>query len=336
MDLSTNYMGLKLKSPIIIGSSNLTTEPKMLKKLEEAGAGAVVYKSLFEEQLHLENLHLSETMNEFEGRHSEMSTIFPEMIHGGPTEYLAGLKKAKEAVNIPVIASLNAVYDESWIKFAKIIENAGIDGIELNLYTVPKDMDTGAIDIIDWQIDILKKIRKELNIPIAIKLSPYYSNPLNLIKKMDDAGADAFVLFNRFFQPDINIDTEELIFPRNLSSDGDYRLALRFMGLLYNQIDAKLCGSRGVYDGADMIKMLLAGADSVQVVSTVIKNGPGQVKLMLDQMSSWMEKKKYNSIADFQGKLSKQKINDDFAYHRAQYIDIVMNYKDLFKKYPFV
>lgn len=336
MDLSTRYMGIELKSPVIIGSSNLTTEPKMLKKLEAAGAGAVVYKSLFEEQLHLENLHLSETIGEFEHRHPEMASVFPEVVHGGPTEYLTGLKKAKEAVSIPVIASLNAVYDESWITFAKKIEEAGIDGIELNLYTVPKDMDSGAIEIIDWQIDILKKIRKAIQIPIAVKLSPYYSNPLHLIKKMDDVGADAFVLFNRFFQPDIDIDKEELIFPKNLSGEGDYRLALRFMGLLYKQIDADLCGSRGIYDGADMIRMMLAGADTVQVVSSVIKNGPAQVQLMLDQLKQWMEGKGYNSLEDFRGKLSKSRINDDFAYHRAQYIDIVMNYKDLFKKYPFV
>jgi dihydroorotate dehydrogenase (fumarate) len=335
MNLKANYMGLELDSPIIVGSSNLTTKIANLKKYQEAGAGAVVFKSLFEEQLHLENLQLSQTKDEYENRHMEMETIFPNLDHGGPKEYLASIKAAIKSVDIPVIASLNSVYDESWVDFAKQIEAAGAQALELNFYHLPTEFDTSPNDIINLQIDTVKNIKAELKIPIAVKLSPYYSNPLHLIQRLDDAGADAFVLFNKFFQPDINIETEELVIKHSLTSEGDYQLTLRFLGLLFNKINASLCGTRGVYNGEDMIKMMLAGADTVQVVSTVVKNGPSQINLMLNQLKSWMKAKDYKSFDDFKGKLSQEKVDDEFAYQRAQYIDILMNYKDIFKRYPF-
>lgn len=335
MKLTTNYMGLELNSPIIVGSSNLTTKIVNLKKYQDAGAGAVVYKSLFEEQLHLENLQLSDTKAEYENRHPEMESIFPDLDHGGPKEYLAELKAAIKSVNIPIIASINAVYNESWIDYAKEIEKAGAQALELNFYHLPTEFDTSPNDIINLHIDTLSNIKSELKIPVAVKLSPYYSNPLHLIQRLDEAGANAFVLFNKFFQPDINIESEELLIKHQLTSEGDYQLTLRFLGLLYNQINANLCGSRGVYNAEDMIKMMLVGADTVQIVSTLIKNGPSQINLMLNQLNDWMKSKDYKTFEDFKGKLSKDKINDEFAYQRAQYIDILMNYKDIFRKYPF-
>lgn len=335
MDLKTKYMGVELDSPIIVGSSNLTTKVENLKKYEGAGAGAVVFKSLFEEQLHLENLQFAETTSEFENRHHEMDSVFPNLDHAGPKEYLHELKKAINAVNIPVFASLNAVYDESWIDFAKEIEKVGAAGIEINLYHLPTEFETSPGDISNLQIAIVEKIKEAVKIPIGIKLSPYYSNPLYLVQRLDEAGANGINLFNKFFQPDIDIESEELLTSHQLTAKGDYQLTLRFLALLHGHIDADLSGSRGVYDGEDMIKFFLAGADSVQIVSTLIKNGPNQISLMLDQLTAWMKKKGYKSLNDFKGKLSSKNVKDDFAYKRAQYIDILLNYKNIIKKYPF-
>ena len=336
MDLRTTFMGIELKNPIIVGACNLVTDLKNLKRLEEAGASAIVYKSLFEEQLHLENLMMSEAMGEFDGRHSEVNSMFPGFDHAGPKEYLMNLKKAKSSLNIPLFASLNAVYEESWIDYAKQIEAAGIDGIELNLYSMPSDMDAGANFMIESQIKIVEGIRSAVKIPVAVKLSPFYSNPIALINKMDHMGADAFVLFNRLFQPDIDLDKEELHFPYNLSAEGDYRLAMRFAGLLHGNIKANICSSGGVFTGQDVAKMLLAGADSVQVVSTLYVNGIGQISVILDQLKNWMNSKGYKSINDFKGKLAKKNIKDSFAYNRAQYIDIIMNSDEIFNKYPMI
>jgi len=336
MDLSTTYMGIELKNPIIIGASNLVTNTKYLEKIQRAGASALVYRSLFEEQLHLENLEFSESNLEFQDRNSEASSFMPKFEHAGPREYLALLKNAKSILEIPLFASLNAVYEESWVSYAQRIEDIGVDGIELNFYSVPNEMDSGAFEVIDWQIEILQKIRKAVDIPIAVKLSPYYSNPLQLIRRMEDAGAEAFVLFNRFFQPDIDLEKEALVFPYNLSSENDYRLSMRFAGLLYGNLNASICGSNGIFTGYDVAKLILAGANATQVVSTLYKNGIGQIDLIINQLKSFMESKGYEKLDDFRGKLSKNNINDPFAYNRAQYIDILINSRDIYKKYPLV
>lgn len=336
MDIRASYMGIELKNPIIIGACNLVDKPENLLKLQEAGASAIVYRSLFEEQLHLENLEFGNIMQEYNERSSEVGSMHSDFRHAGPKEYILKLMNAKKILEIPLFASLNAVYDKSWIDYAKKIEDAGVDGIELNLYTLPSQLDSANSTVVDWQIDILKKIREAVKIPLAVKLSPYYSNPMDIIRKMDYAGADAFVLFNRFFQPDIDLAKEELIFPYNLSNENDYRLSMRFAGLLHKNIDANICSSNGIFSGFDVAKMILAGADVVQIVSTIYKNGFGQISLILSQLQSFMDSKGYNKIDDFKGKLSKANINDPFAYNRAQYIDILMNSNDIFKKYPMI
>ncbi len=336
MDLGTTYMGIALKNPVIFGACSLSSNLKNLEKIQRAGAAAVVYRSLFEEQLHLENLEISEAAGEFGNRMQEASGFMPSFEHAGPREYLMQLKEAKSVLEIPLFASLNAIYEESWIDYARRIEDIGVDGIELNFYSVPSEMDSGAFEALDWQIEILTKIRKVVEIPIAVKLSPYYSNPLQIIARMEAAGAEAFVLFNRFFQPDIDLEKEELVFPYNLSGENDYRLAMRFAGLLYGNIDASVCASNGIYTGYDVAKVILAGADAVQVVSTIYKNGIGQINLIINQLKSFMESKSYDKLDDFRGKMSKSRINDPFAYNRAQYIDILMNTRDIYKKYPLV
>ncbi|MBT7828190.1 MAG: dihydroorotate dehydrogenase-like protein [Bacteroidetes bacterium] len=333
MELKTTYMGIELKNPLIVGASNLVTDHETLKELENAGAAAIVYKSLFEEQIQIEELEFEEEMAEYNERHAEMINLFPSMKHAGPKEHLMNLNKAKEILNIPLIASLNCVYEDTWIDYVEKIQETGVDGIELNFYAVPKDLDTEGHSIETAQINMLKKIKEKIKIPFSVKLSPFYSNPLNVISKMDEVGVGAFVLFNKLFQPDFNIENNELVFPYNLSNPDDNRLALRYAGLLYNQINANICSNTGVYTGKDAIKMILAGADSVQIVSTLYKNKVTYIKTMLEEIEAYMQSKNYYKLDDFKGKLSKKSINDPYAYKRAQYVDILMKSDHIFKKY---
>lgn len=334
MDLSTTYLGLKLKNPIIIGASNAVTDLGFLKKLEEAGAAAIVYKSLFEEQIQLENLEHYHAQEDYGTRHAEMSSMLPVMEDAGPEEFLFNLAKAKQSINIPLIASLNAVYDDTWYEYAKKIEAAGVDAIELNFYAVPREFDIDDNSILLEQLDTLEGVKKAVKIPVSVKLSPFYTNPLYCISELDKKGADGFVLFNRLFQPDIDIDKEALQYPYLLSNEEDNRLPLRFAGLLYKNIKGSICSNTGIFTGRDVVKMLLAGADCVQVVSSIYKHGPKQVTKMLQEMEEWMDSKKYNSVGQFKGKLSKVNIKDPYAYQRAQYVDILMRSSEIFKKYP--
>jgi dihydroorotate dehydrogenase (fumarate) len=334
-NLKTRYMGLELKNPIIVGASNLVTNIDNLKKMEEKGAAAVVYKTLFEEQITLENLEMYELKTEYEERNAEMITLFPNSKTGpqDPQEHLLNLRKAKEAVSIPVLASLNAIVDETWVGYAKMIEQTGVNGIELNFYTLPEKMDEVNDDIERNQVKIFQNVKAAVKIPVSVKLSPFYTNPLRLISSLDKAKADGLVLFNRLFQPDINTQTERHVFPYNLSSSDDHRLPLRFAGLLYGNINASVCANSGILNGHDVIKMLLAGADSVEVVSALYKNGIDIIAVMIKELEEWMESKGYDTIESFRGKLSRKNTASELPYHRAQYIDFMMGTSEILKKY---
>lgn len=334
--LKTTFMGLELKNPIIAGASNLVTSVDNLKKIEDGGAAAIVYKSLFEEQIQLESFEFEEEMREYNERHAEMTSLFPNLEHAGPQEHLMNLSKAKEAVGIPVIASLNCVYQDTWLEYAKLIEQTGVDGIELNFYAVARDFNLDDKTIVQEQIESMEEVISAVKIPVAIKLSPFYSNPLYVISQMDSAGVDGFVLFNKLFQPDIDIEKEENYYPYNISHEEDNRLALRYAGLLHGNINGNICANSGIYEGKDVIKMLLAGADAVQVVSTLYKNGLNYTSKMIKDIEAWMKVKGYNSIEDFKGKLSRKNTKDPFAYKRAQYVDILMKSEQIFKKYPVI
>lgn len=335
MDLSTKYLGLELKNPIIVGASNLVTDISMLKKLEAAGASAIVYKSLFEEQIQLENLEMDQDMTDYDNRNAEMTSLYPADLYGsGPEEFIMNFEDAKNALNIPLIASLNCVEYDTWAEYAQKLEAAGADALELNFYNNPKDFEIDGRSILSEELDVIEGIKKVVKIPVSIKLSPFYTNPLYTIKEMDMRGANGFVLFNRLFQPDINIQNEAMHFPYNLSMEHDSRLPLRYTGLLYDNIDANICSNRGIFTGGDVVKMILAGANAVQVVSTLYKHGPQQITKMLEDIEIWMANKMYNSLDDFRGNLSKKNIDDPFAYRRAQYVDILMKSGEIFKKYP--
>ncbi len=333
-DLTTKYAGLTLKNPVIAGASNLVTDPDVVKKLEDAGVAAIVYKSLFEEQIQLESYQMEEEMSRYDDLHAEMTSLFPDIEHAGPSEHLHQVEKLKKSVGIPVIASVNAVYEPTWGEYAQKLEETGADALEVNFFAVPKDAAKAEEDIVKEQLDVLSKIKSKVSIPVTVKLSPFYTNILKVVSDMDRAGADGFVLFNRLFQPDINIETETMAFPYNLTHPEENRLALRFMGLLYGQVKAGLCANGGIFDGKDVIKMILAGADAVQVVSTLYKNKPAHVGTMLKDIEQWMNGKDYGSLDDFRGKLSRKNINDPFAYKRAQYVDILLKSDEMNKLFP--
>ncbi|TYB31857.1 MAG: dihydroorotate dehydrogenase-like protein [Candidatus Mcinerneyibacterium aminivorans] len=335
-DLSTKYMGINLKNPIIVGASSLTADLKTIKKIEESNAGAIVIKSLFEEQIQLERYKFDEELNKNNERYAEMTTLNPPLEHAGPKEHLMWVKKTVESIDIPVIASLNAVNYETWIEYSIELEKTGVNGLELNFYSIPKSFNLTGKEIENQQLKILNDIKKKVTIPVSVKLSSSYSNMLNIIKKMDNIGVNGFVLFNRFFQPDIDVYKEKHIFPFNLSRENDYRMSLRFAGLLYNRISADICSSRGIFGGYDIIKLLLSGSTCVQIVSALYKKDIKYINEMRKDINSWMEEKNYKKIEEFRGKLSNDEVDDKYTYKRAQYVDLLMNPEKLDVKEPLV
>lgn len=334
-ELRSSYMGFELKNPVIVGACNLTTDSANLLKIQEAGAAAIVYKSLFEEQLHLENLEQHERLTEYTDRNAEMVTLFPSGIVNDsyPRQHIENLRKAKEILSIPVIASLNAVSDETWIEYSKEIEKTGVDGLELNFYTTPEKFYNVTGDIEKRQVETFRKVRSAVSIPVSVKLSPYYSNPLGFISDLDHSGVDGLVLFNRLFQPDIDIITEEHVYPYNLSNAEDSRLPLRFAGLLFNNITASLCTNSGIFSGYDVVRMILAGAYCVQVVSTLYLNQISVIESMLKELTEWMDSKGYKTIESFRGKLSKERSTDPVVYYRSQYMNFELSTSAIMKKY---
>lgn len=324
-------MGIELKNPIILGASTMSSKLDVLKKAEEQGIAAIVYKSLFEEQIQLERLQLDEKLTEFNDIHAEMLTTHPHIEYLGYDEHLINLRRVKESLSIPVIASLNAINEDTWIKYAKLISETGVDGIELNFYHNLSDFDKEAKDIEDEQISILKQIKQNVSIPVSLKLSMNYTNVLNFIKKMDMAGADAFVLFNSFFQPNIDIMKERHVKSLHFSKKGDYKQSLRYSGLLFDNINADICSSHGVYSGEDMIRLILSGSSCVQVVSAIFKNGLTQIDAMQKELEAWMDIRDYKSVDEFKGKLSNKKLgNNSLVYKRAQYVDLLISSANIF------
>ena len=330
--LKTKYMGIELKNPIIIGASNLSDNIENAVEIENAGAAAIVYKSLFEEQIELEKLQISEQIEEYSERHAEMVNIFPGIKNIGPQEHLFKLKKLRQALKIPLIASVNAVSKGNWIDFAKKIESTGVDGIELNFYSVPSDINKTGTDIEKVQVDILKSIKNNISIPCSVKLSFFYSNALNVISSMDKSGADGFVLFNKLFQPEIDVESVKYEYPHTYTCEHESKMPMRWTGLAYGNISADICSSTGIYTGKDVVKMILSGATCTQSVSAIYKYGASHISSMLNEINSWMDKNGFKEISDFRGKLSKKNLKDPYFYERAQYIDILLKNETIIKK----
>ncbi|TVQ93537.1 MAG: dihydroorotate dehydrogenase-like protein [Bacteroidetes bacterium] len=332
--LKTTYMGIELKNPLIIGACNLTLDVDVAKRMEDAGAAAIVFKSLFEEQINLESLQMEEDLAEYAERNAEMVSLFPSLEHAGPQEHLDKLSELKASLDIPVIGSLNCVNHPTWVHYAKEVEKTGVDALELNFYANPRDKNQSAETIEKEQLDILKEVKSNVKIPVSVKLSFFYTNPLQIINQMDKLGVDGFVLFNRLFQPDIDTDKQDMYSPFNLSSAGDYKLPLRYAGLLYKQIKGDICSNTGILNGEDLVRVIMAGARVAQVVSAIYKNKIPYIADMIAVLEQWMEQNNYQSLDDFRGKVSKLNTRDPYAYRRAQYVDLLMKPVEVMKRYP--
>jgi dihydroorotate dehydrogenase (fumarate) len=325
MDLRTRYLGMQLRTPLVASASPLSHEISGIRALEDAGASAVVLYSLFEEQLHKEALELELHLNAGTESFAESITYFPHSseFHTGPEEYLNHIRKAKAAVHIPIIASLNGATLGGWAKYAKQIEQAGADAIECNLYSIPTNTEISGSDIETNYTDILREIKTSVQIPVAAKLSPFFSNLANMAKRFDQMGTDGLVLFNRFYQPDI--DLEELEIKPNvlLSTTQDLRLPLTWIGILYGRIRANLAATSGVHGPEDVIKLLMVGADVTMLCSVLLRSGIGQLRHIEEGVLEWMEEHEYESVQQMQGSMSQLRCADPGAFERAQYMRAV-------------
>ena len=325
-DLSTTYMGMRLSSPVIVGACALSKRVDNIKAAEDAGAGALVIKSLFEEQLQSEALQLDAALAEYENMIAESIRFHPSLEHGGTAEHLMWMERARKAVKMPLIASLNAVSPGAWSDFAAQLAGAGADALELNFYSVITNANITDAGVLKAFVDTLADVKAKVKIPVAVKMSPYFAAPLNAAMALCQAGADGLVLFNRFAQPDIDIDLEKLSLNMSLSSKSELGHTLRWTGLMSGKVSADLCANTGIYDAEDGIKTLLAGANAFQTVSVLIAKGLPFIRRINEGISGWMSRKGYNSIADFRGKVSEAKVSDPFAFERAQYIKALLGF----------
>ena len=330
MDLRTTYMGLNLKTPLVVSACQpLSDDIGKIRKIEDAGAAAVVLYSLFEEQLRLESQELDHHLAAGTESYAESLSYFPdaESYSLGPDEYLEHIRKAKDAVKIPVIASLNGSTPGGWTDFAKQIEKAGADALELNIYNIPSDINlTGAV-VEQTYLDIVKAVKGAVKIPVAVKLSPFFSNMANMAKQLDDAGANALVLFNRFYQPDINLDELEVQPSVLLSTPQALRLPLRWLAILHGKIRADLAGTSGVHTAQDALKLLLAGADCTMMASALLVRGVDHLRTVEQGMREWMETHWYESVEQLQGSMSQMKCPNPSAFERAQYMRAITSFK---------
>jgi dihydroorotate dehydrogenase (fumarate) len=331
VDLTTTYLGMKLRTPLVPSASPLSEEIDNIKRLEDAGAAAVVLYSLFEEQLALERLELHHHLTHGTESFAESLTYFPEPeeFHLGPEGYLNHIRKAKEAVNIPIIASLNGTSVGGWTEFAKQMQQAGADALELNVYYIPTETDLDGAQVEQTYIDILKAVKSAVTIPVAIKMSPYFSNMANVAKRLDEAGANALVLFNRFYQPDIDLETLEVRPHVILSTPQAMRLPLRWVAILYGRIKANLAATSGIHNAEDVLKMLMAGANVTMLCSTLLHNGIGHLRVIEQNLREWMEAHEYISVKQMQGSMSQKHCADPTAFERAQYMKALQSYKPM-------
>ncbi len=328
MDLSTTYLGLKLKNPIVPSSSPLMESLGNIKQMEDAGASAVVLHSLFEEQISNEALDLHYHTTQHSNSFAEAQAYFPEpeLYKFDGDEYVEHLHQVKENIDIPVIGSLNGVTSGGWLKYARHMQDAGADAIELNLYHIPTDPTVEGNTLHDAYLDVVKGIKAEVTIPVTVKLSPFFTSMPNMAQRFKDAGADGLVLFNRFYQPDLNIDDMSVIPNIVLSTSDDIRLRLRWIGLLYGKVDVSLAATGGVHTATDAIKLLMAGADITMMCSALLKNGADHITTILNDMRSWLNEKEYESVKQLQGSMSQQSVEEPAAYERALYIKGLKTY----------
>lgn len=328
IDFSTTYMGLTLRNPLVASSSPLSHKVDTICKLEEAGIGAVVMYSLFEEQITLESQQLDYFLTHGTESYAEALSYFPDIgnYNVGPEEYLNLIRKAKETVDIPIIGSLNGVSAGGWVHYAKLIQEAGADGLELNVYYLPTDPDLPGTAVEEMTVDVVKAVRSEVTIPLAVKIGPFFSSIPHMAKRLAEAGANALVLFNRFYQPDIDIENLEVTPHLVLSTSDELRLPLRWTAILYGRVPVDLAITTGVHTYRDVLKGLMAGAKVTMMASELLQNGLGRIGQILQEMESWMMEYEYSSVQQMIGSVSQKNVAEPAAFERANYMKVLDSY----------
>jgi len=331
MDLTTTYMGLSLKNPIVPSASPLSHTLEGMKRLEDAGASAIVMYSLFEEQIVHESKEFDHYMQYGTESFAESLSYFPEAeeYNLGPEEYIELIHKAKRALKIPIIGSLNGISAGGWTDYAKKIEEAGADALELNVYYIPTDARHTSEEVEQRYIDILKAVKGTVTIPVAMKLSPFFSSMANMAARLEAAGANGLVLFNRFYQPDIDLDALEVRPNVILSSPQAMRLPLRWIAVLYGRVRTSFAATSGVHSAQDVIKLLMAGADVTMMCSALLKHGPGHIRQVLEDVNQWMLDHEYVSVSQMKGSMSQKSVANPEAFERANYMRTLQSYRAL-------
>jgi dihydroorotate dehydrogenase (fumarate) len=320
-DLRTSYMGISLANPIIVGSSPLSTRVDTIKAMEAAGASAVVLKSLFEEQVRIDAEAFERDLAEHDNSSAEATSMFPHLQHAGTRTHVYWVSEARKAVKIPLIASINCVTKVEWAEYAKALEGAGVDGIELNLHSPVSDPSTTAAEIESRELEILNEVRNAVRIPIGVKLHPFYTNLYNVVSRFEETGADGFVMFNRLFQPDIDVESETKKARYQETESRDSLLPLRWVALMSNHIRAGLAASTGISTGKDVAKMILAGARATQIVGVIMREKPAHIGKMLAELGTWMDAHGYKNLEDFRGKLARITPGDAWTFSASQYVE---------------
>jgi len=329
MDLSTKYLGLELKNPIVPSAGPLSQSIDNIKKMEDNGAAAVVLYSLFEEQIEHEQLELDHYTSVHNESFAEALDYFPEPYEykTGPEEYLEHIRKAKISVDIPIIASLNGKSLGGWIEYAKKIEEAGADALELNIYHLATDIQKTPQEIDNSYINIVKSVKANIKIPIAVKMHPFFSSVSHMAAELDKAGASGLLLFNRFYQPDIDLQSLEVVPNVLLSTPMDSRLPLRWIAVLYNRVNADLAATSGIYTEKDVIKMVMVGAKVTQMLSCLLKFGITHIGDVITKVKTWMEENEYESLDQMRGSMSYMNVADPSLFERANYMKVLNSYK---------
>ncbi len=322
MDLSTTYLGMELKNPLVAGASPLSRSLDSCRELEDAGAAAIVMYSLFQEQIENDAVAHDHYMDYGTDSFAEALSYMPHHLGfpRGPDEYIENLAKVKQAVDIPVIGSLNGASVGGWVEHARMMQDAGADGIELNVYLVAADVETSGRDIEQRHIDILEAVKKAVTIPVAVKLGPYFSAMAHFAQQLEDAGADGLVLFNRFYQPDIDLEELEIVSDLRFSAPHEMRLPLRWIAILDAHLDASLAATTGVYTSFDVLKMMMAGADVTMLCATLLRNGVPSIQFILEGMREWMEDHEYHSVKQMQGSMNQVTCPNPTAFERGNYM----------------
>ncbi len=328
MKLETAYLGMTLRTPLVVSASPLSADLDNLRRMEDAGASAIVLDSLFAEQLEIEQANAEYSLNQGTNSFAEALSYFPEMeIPTGPDAYLERIRKAKTAVRVPIIASLNGTRPGHWTRHAKALALAGADALELNLYDIPTDLETTGGQLEHQHLEVVRAVRREIHIPLSVKIGPQYSSPGNFARNLVESGAQGLTLFNRFYQPDLEIETFEVKPQIILSTPQAMRLPLRWIAILHGRIQAQLAASGGIHEAQDVVKMIMAGADVTMLCSVLLKHGIGRIAKIEQGLVELMEKLEYDSVSQMRGCVSYKKCEDPSIYERALYIKGLKSYK---------